>query len=165
MNCKYFVIALMLFFTALSYGQEMADFRDLVSQCRKIVRHYDKIKELNDSIRSNDKEIRRKRSEWATTCKKYIHDTPPAEKTMEELEYLINRTDSIEEKHIYTALVRERQKLDKDDKAPDMDSEEDKIPMRKDNDKDSKRGNSRNFNDEFPPKDKENLEGDIFSKK
>ena len=117
MNKKQFIIGLILLFSASSYGQVQNNMNRLVTQCGKIVEYSQQITELNDSINKVNQKIIELRTAWEKTCNDYLASD---EYTSEDFQYLINNTDSINEKELYLKLVETSKNVANNDKHKEL---------------------------------------------
>lgn len=85
-----------------------SDLNAYLVYCRTIVEKADKLEDLKSEIKSLQEKRDSIRSVWYNSCMKYLQ--APGTKYTDELDYLIERTDSIfDGKELYTRLLKARQ--------------------------------------------------------
>lgn len=128
MNKKHFIIGFILLLSASSYGQMQNNMNRLVTQCEKIVEYSQQITELKDSINNTNQKIIELRSIWEKTCNDYLASE---EQTLDDFQYLINNTDSINEKDLYLKLVEASKKVTDNGKKKGLRQVDDTEPVKK----------------------------------
>lgn len=176
MNKKLFIIGFILLFSASSYGQVQNNMNRLVTQCGKIVEYSQQITELKDSIRNVNQKILELRSAWEKTCNDYLASD---EQTSEDFQYLIDHTDPIDEKELYSKLVEASKKVANNAKHKELDTvvapkpviEKEPVPVKSNEDGKEPEKSSKEKKDEknvrlTPPvkKDKGDIDDDLKSK-
>lgn len=85
-----------------------SDLNTYVVYCRIIVENADKSEELKSEIKSMREKCDSIRAIWGQSCMKYLQ--APGPKYIDELDYLIEHTDSVfDGKELYARLIKARQ--------------------------------------------------------
>lgn len=107
MKIKHFIVGILFLLPLISYGQDMYNMAKLNNQCGEIMRISQNIIQLKDSIRKAKIQIETQRKAWEKTCLEYLNST---NQTAEDFQYLIQHTDSVQEKGLYDKLVAAKSK-------------------------------------------------------
>ena len=176
MNKKYFIIGFMLLFSVSSYGQVQNNKNRLVTQCGKIVEYSQQITELKDSINNANQKIKELRNAWEKACNDYLASE---EQTLDDFQYLINNTDSINENELYLKLVEASKMVANNDQQKELSPvvgpkpviEKESVPVKsnedgKESEKDSKEKKDEKNDRLTPPvmKNKGDIDDDLKSK-
>lgn len=136
MKCKMLFLSVLMMCVCLNVHSQK-DSADsmvkLLGNCRRIVILQTANDTLQTQLSRTTRELEEKNKEWQETCDRYMTSK---EQTAEGFNYLIQHTDSVQEKDLYNSLVDAARNVKTTDSVIDN-GEEDELTEHHDSDSES----------------------------